>query len=85
MDPPDTRIAYGSPATARNRRMRRPALLLLAALAGCKPEYVPDTYASTAVQQAAKVEQGIVVGVSTDLPDPPPAEEGNTPCAPTEE
>ncbi len=45
--------------------MRRPALLLaaLAALAGCKPDYSPNTYASTAVQQAAKVEQGIVVGV----------------------
>lgn len=42
----------------------RPSLLaLLAALAGCSPDYSPDTYASRAVQQAARVEQGIVVGV----------------------
>jgi outer membrane lipoprotein SlyB len=43
-----------------------PRLLLLATaalLAACRPDYSPDTYASTAVQQAAKVEQGIVVGV----------------------
>ncbi len=39
------------------------ALLLLAALPGCRPSYSPDTYASGAVQQAAKVEQGVVAGV----------------------
>lgn len=38
-------------------------LLLLAGLAGCGPTYSPDTYTSTAVQQAAKVEQGVLVGV----------------------
>ena len=38
-------------------------LLGLATLAGCSPGYSPDTYASTAVQQANKVEQGVVVGV----------------------
>jgi outer membrane lipoprotein SlyB len=37
--------------------------LLVAALAGCGPDYSPNTYASTAVQQANKVEQGVVVGV----------------------
>jgi len=36
---------------------------LLAALAGCGPTYSPNTYASNAVQQAAKVDQGVVVGV----------------------
>lgn len=36
---------------------------LLAGLAGCGPSYSPNTYASNAVQQAAKVDQGIVVGV----------------------
>lgn len=42
-----------------------PALTTLGAflLAGCSPNYSPDTYASRAVQQANKVEQGIVVGV----------------------
>lgn len=34
----------------------------LAASAGCTPSYSPDTYASGAVQQASKVEQGIVAG-----------------------
>lgn len=42
---------------------RTAPVLLLAALAGCGPNYSPDTYASNAVQQANKVEQGIVVGV----------------------
>ncbi len=32
-------------------------------LAGCGPNYSPDTYASSAVQQANKVEQGVIVGV----------------------
>jgi outer membrane lipoprotein SlyB len=36
---------------------------LLAALAGCGPNYSPNTYSATAVQQANKVEQGVVVGV----------------------
>lgn len=39
------------------------ALLPLLVLAGCGPKYSPDTYAGSAVQQAAKVEQGVVVGV----------------------
>src|SRR3979411_1157467 len=39
------------------------AALLMWGLAGCGPTYSPDTYASNAVQQANKVEQGIVVGV----------------------
>ncbi len=36
---------------------------LVSLVAGCKPDYSPDTYASNAVQQANKVEQGVVVGV----------------------
>jgi outer membrane lipoprotein SlyB len=36
---------------------------VVAALSGCGPSYSPNTYSSTAVQQANKVEQGIVVGV----------------------
>ena len=38
-------------------------VLVLTALGGCGPNYSPDTYASNAVQQANKVEQGVVVGV----------------------
>lgn len=33
-----------------------------AALSGCQPSYSPDTYSSGAVQQANKVEPGIVIG-----------------------
>lgn len=36
---------------------------LAAALAGCGPDYSPNTYASNAVQQANAVVQGVVVGV----------------------
>jgi outer membrane lipoprotein SlyB len=36
---------------------------VLAALGGCGPDYSPNTYASGAVQQANKVEQGVIVGV----------------------
>ncbi len=40
-----------------------PVFLVLAlALAACGPRYSPDTYATRAVQQANKVEQGTVVG-----------------------
>lgn len=48
-----------------NRRMGAVgvAALLLTGLAACGPTYSPDTYTSTAVQQAAKVEQGVLVGV----------------------
>lgn len=38
-------------------------LATLLPLAGCGPDYSPNTYASNAVQQANKVEQGVVVGV----------------------
>ena len=37
--------------------------LVLAGLAGCARNYSPNTYASNAVQQAAKVDQGVVVGM----------------------
>jgi outer membrane lipoprotein SlyB len=39
------------------------AVLLMSGLAGCGPNYSPDTYASNAVQQANPVQQGVVVGV----------------------
>nr|WP_294508208.1 hypothetical protein [uncultured Rhodopila sp.] len=37
--------------------------LVLTGLSACGPTYSPDTYASNAVQQANKVEQGVVIGV----------------------
>jgi outer membrane lipoprotein SlyB len=37
--------------------------IALAALAACGPDYSPNTYSSTAVQQANKVEPGVIVGV----------------------
>lgn len=44
--------------------MKRPVIVVVVAvLVGCRPNYSPDTYASSAVQQANKVEQGVVVGV----------------------
>ena len=36
---------------------------VLLALFGCGPSYSPDTYSSSAVQQANKVERGLIVGV----------------------
>jgi outer membrane lipoprotein SlyB len=39
------------------------AALLMWGLAGCGPNYSPDTYASNAVQQANPVQQGVIVGV----------------------
>src|SRR5260221_10431951 len=39
------------------------AAALSAALAGCGPNYSPNTYSAAAVQQANKVEQGVIVGV----------------------
>lgn len=33
------------------------------AVAACGPNYSPDTYASSAVQQASKVDKGVVIGV----------------------
>ncbi|WP_176559870.1 outer membrane lipoprotein [Teichococcus rhizosphaerae] len=36
--------------------------IMLGGLAACSPSYSPDTYASRAVQQANKVEQGVVAG-----------------------
>jgi outer membrane lipoprotein SlyB len=40
-----------------------PAAALLAGLGACNPDYSPNTYSGAAVQQANKVERGIVVGV----------------------
>jgi outer membrane lipoprotein SlyB len=37
--------------------------VLIATLAGCGPSYSPNTYSTDAVQQAAKVDPGVVVGV----------------------
>jgi outer membrane lipoprotein SlyB len=37
--------------------------LVPAFLAGCQPNYSPDTYASAAAQQANKVDPGVIVGV----------------------
>ncbi|WP_135467895.1 hypothetical protein [Crenalkalicoccus roseus] len=42
---------------------RRACLALLLTLAACGGRYSPDIYATRAVQQANRVEQGIVIGV----------------------
>jgi outer membrane lipoprotein SlyB len=39
------------------------AAVLCILMAGCTPDYSPNTYASNAAQQANKVNQGIIVGV----------------------
>lgn len=36
--------------------------LVIAALAGCTPDYSPNTYSNVAVQQANKVDRGMVIG-----------------------
>ena len=38
------------------------AAVMVGVLGGCGADYSPNTYSSTAVQQANKVEQGVVVG-----------------------
>lgn len=43
--------------------MTRLVLPMLAVLGGCTPSYSSDTYNGGSVQQASKVEQGVVVGV----------------------
>ncbi len=43
--------------------MRTLAFVLLVPLAACGPSYSPDTYATNAVQQAAKTERAVVIGV----------------------
>lgn len=40
-----------------------PLAAALLPLAGCGPSYSPNTYASNAAQQAAKVEEGVIAGV----------------------
>ena len=47
------RLAFGTALTA----------VLILPATGCGPTYSPDTYATTAVQQANKAEQGVVIGV----------------------
>src|SRR3954470_16146852 len=43
----------------------------LPGLAGCGPNYSPNTYDQRAVQQANKVEQGVIVGVrQVDIASP---------------
>src|ERR1700754_4832150 len=39
------------------------AAVLCTLMAGCTPDYSPNTYASNAAQQANKVNQGVIVGV----------------------
>jgi outer membrane lipoprotein SlyB len=39
------------------------AVLIPLALAGCGPSYSPDTYSANAVQQANKVDPGVIIGV----------------------
>ena len=39
------------------------AVCLLAPIAGCGPDYSPNTYSTASVQQANKVDKGVIVGV----------------------
>ena len=53
---PSTRASF------RSAPCRAPAAALLLLLGACSGNYSPDTYATRAVQQANKVEQGTIVG-----------------------
>src|ERR1700730_1761031 len=55
-----TRTAWSEVALTLRRLM---CALVVAGLSGCGPNYSPDTYSTNAVQQANKVEQGVIVGV----------------------
>ena len=43
--------------------VRRLVVVLLLAVAACSPDYSPNTYNTGAVQQANKVERGVIVGL----------------------
>lgn len=63
-------MIHGSFRLIRFLRSGMP-LAALVALAGCGPNYSPDTYSTAAVQQANKVERGVVVGVrNVDVSSP---------------
>src|ERR1700742_3661333 len=54
--------------TNKSRAMLRPTPVLLSllvplAVAGCGRDFSPNTYGTQAVQQANKVNQGVVIGV----------------------
>lgn len=61
----DSTGCHGYPAAMANRPIPAAAMLLALALlpAACGDRFSPDVYATRAVQQADKVEQGIIVGV----------------------
>lgn len=42
--------------------LRAVAVCALSSVAACSQTYSPDTYASSAVQQASKVDQGVIIG-----------------------
>ncbi|MGE0226562.1 MAG: hypothetical protein AB7F35_27590 [Acetobacteraceae bacterium] len=39
------------------------AAILIGSISACGPSYSPDSYATSAVQQANKVEQGVIIGI----------------------
>ena len=51
-----------SSAPARLVRVELPPAALALPLRACSGSYSPDTYATRAVQQANKVEQGVIAG-----------------------
>jgi outer membrane lipoprotein SlyB len=57
------RLPPRQPSRAAACFRRGVAVALVAVVAGCGPTYSPNTYSGAAVQQANKVEQGVVVGV----------------------
>ena len=60
--PPASSTRALEPSRPRILPVSVAALLLLCLLAACGPDYSPNTYSSSAVQHAEKVDQGTVVG-----------------------
>lgn len=56
-----TPSVQGNPFVFPYLRLALPAIVL-ASLVGCGPDYSPDTYSTAAVQQANKVDQGVIAG-----------------------
>jgi outer membrane lipoprotein SlyB len=60
-------VAQANSLTIERLRALKTSIVVCVALAalvaGCGPNYSPDTYASNAVQQANKVDPGVIVGV----------------------
>ncbi len=58
----DAKLRMGRSLILRSFAARAVASCAVLSVAACSQSYSPDTYASSAVQQASKVDQGVIIG-----------------------